>query len=227
MTDHPMPRPAEGEVNLLPCPFCGSQLLTVELVFATSNNVRNVVCIDCGASGPRNYNGGNAKDRWNRAPRQSRNEEMEVYHKLRRAHRRGTGTSLTPDEVTTLLCGGAAAAPTSNASDNAYYLLSPQNGSGDRLAWWRPHARGYTVHLDEAGKYCGDDIRAGRLRFLIEQGDIIAMPCAVVDQHAYHILPAEAYDPIRGEFVRDTLLARYRGVVPARREHGTTEEAPA
>lgn len=39
------------------------------------------------------------------------------------------------------------------AVSGLYYLIQYQQFNGDSVIWWRPNSSGYTIRIDEAGRY--------------------------------------------------------------------------
>ena len=61
-----------------------------------------------------------------------------------------------------------------------YYILSFNGPVGNDTLWWRPEGKGYTMNIDEAGKWNEDDVKAHQGLYNNGEGTR-AIPCKVVD----------------------------------------------
>lgn len=70
-----------------------------------------------------------------------------------------------------------------------YYILSLNHLNPECWLFWRPDNSGYTMILEEAGKYSSEKVNANRL-YYDNKKDTVAVPCHVVDEFAVKVVPA-------------------------------------
>ena len=72
-----------------------------------------------------------------------------------------------------------------------YYILSLKHTNSEAIMWWRPNDSGYTIYLDEAGKYEHAAVIADAL-YYDNKRETAAIPCHVADEFAVKIVPSSA-----------------------------------
>jgi hypothetical protein len=71
-----------------------------------------------------------------------------------------------------------------------YYIISCKHTSGYTLTLWRPNNSGYTIYLEQAGKYSEEDVKKNPL-YYNNRNDTIAVPVEELEKIAHHVIPWE------------------------------------
>lgn len=73
-----------------------------------------------------------------------------------------------------------------------YYIISVNHTRNDReglvLTWWRENASGYTVFVEQAGRYPEEVVKANE-DYYNNGEDTIAVPCERAEEIAYRCVP--------------------------------------
>jgi hypothetical protein len=97
--------------------------------------------------------------------------------------------------MTTSELANYATAHEKSCAPELYYIQSLERGAwGNDAVWWRPESKGYTSHIDEAGKYTAEE-------------------CAEIDQNENRFLPVPFVDAITHRAVDFSKAVQLEGLL--------------
>ncbi len=67
-----------------------------------------------------------------------------------------------------------------------FYIVSLYHSAGDNILWWRPKNAGYTVALEQAGRYTQADLDAHPGYYQSERN--MAVPCGIAESLASRVV---------------------------------------
>lgn len=75
-----------------------------------------------------------------------------------------------------------------NPGDDHYILCLKGGPFGDMMTWWAPNNNGYTISLDQAGRYSAEKV-ASHPSYYDDGVNTKAIPCHLAEEAAHRIVP--------------------------------------